>query len=66
MKTTLKLENPKHLPELLLFFGMVLVLIGSGLDAITSNPTLANDGWIVVIASILLWVFGKMLNPKGH
>jgi hypothetical protein len=57
MKTRMNLQNPKRFPELLLFFGMVLVFFGSGVEAITSNPTLANDGWIVVIASIFLWAF---------
>lgn len=65
MKIDLKL-SPKTFLEILLSFGVVLVFLGSGVEAITSNPTLANDGWIVVIASIVLWVLKESKGRSKH
>jgi len=56
MKTTLRLENPKRFLELLLFFGIVLVLLGTGIQTATANSTLTTDGWIVVAIAVFLWV----------
>jgi hypothetical protein len=57
MKTTMKWENPKRFPELLLYFGIVLVLLGSGIEAIAKNSALTMNGWVVVAIAIFLWVF---------
>lgn len=56
MKMNLKLENPKQFLPLLLFFGFVLVLIGNGVETLTANPALTNDGWAMVAIALLLWV----------
>lgn len=64
MKTSLNLENPKRFPELLLFFGMVLVFMGSGVEAFTTNATMTTDGWIVVVIAILLWVHKTSKNRR--
>jgi len=61
MKTILKLENPKRFPELLLFFGIVLVLLGTGMQTATTNSTLTTDGWIVVAITVILWVLRKKI-----
>jgi len=56
MKINLKLENPKQFLPLLLFFGFVLVLIGNGVETLTANPALTNDGWAMVAIAVLLWI----------
>jgi len=56
MRAHLSLQNPKRFPELLLFFGMVLVFMGSGVEAFTTNSTLTTNGWIMVAIAIFLWV----------
>jgi hypothetical protein len=60
MKISLNLTNPKHFPELMLFFGMILVFVGSGVDAVTRDPTLTNDGWIVVVTAVFLWMLKNL------
>ena len=55
-KTNIKWENPKQFLPLLLFFGIVLVVVGTGIESITTNPALATDGWIVVAIAVSLWV----------
>jgi len=56
----LNLENPKRFLPMLLFFGFVLVLVGTGWQSITSNPSLTNDGWIVVVVAIVLWILSNL------
>jgi hypothetical protein len=40
----------------MLFFGMVLVFVGTGIQGISKNSDLAIDGWFVVAIAIILWV----------
>jgi hypothetical protein len=49
-------ENPKQFLPLLLFFGIILVMVGTGIESFTTNSALATDGWIIVMIAIFLWV----------
>jgi hypothetical protein len=49
-------QNPKRFLPLLLFFGIILVVAGTGIESITTNSTLTQDGWIVVAIAVFLWV----------
>jgi len=58
---SISLENPKQFLPLLLFFGMVLVFVGTGIQGIAKNTDLASDGWIVVVMAVFLWVIRKKI-----
>ncbi len=61
-KLDIKLENPKQFLPLLLFLGVVLVLLGTLMQA----TSLSNDGWIVVGIAVILWVFSKFAGSESR
>jgi hypothetical protein len=62
----LRLENPKTFLPLMLFFGFVLVLVGTGWQSFTTNSGMVNAGWTVVAVAILLWIFAKLLDSQDY
>jgi hypothetical protein len=49
-------QNPKNFLPLLLYFGIFLVVSGTGIQWFTANPAIETYGWIVVAVAIVLWL----------
>lgn len=64
MGLNVNLNSPHGFLALLLFGGILLVLLGNGVQTFTTDATLVNDGWIVVGVSIALWILAGFLGFK--
>ncbi len=64
MGLNINLNSPQGYLALLLFGGLLLVLLGNGIETFTADVTLANQGWMVVVVSIVLWIFARLLGSR--
>jgi hypothetical protein len=63
-KTILKVETPKTFAGAMLGIGSSFVLLGKGIDALTTDSTLFIIGLCLIGGSIIVW--GIDLSRKGR
>ena len=61
-RLAIKWENPKNFLPLLLYFGIILVVAGAGIQWVTTNPVIETYGWIVVAVAVGLWLLKEFKN----
>jgi hypothetical protein len=59
-----QIDLPKSYLSLLAVIGFGVVLVGSGFQGMSPNPTIAYSGVAIIFADMGLWVLPKYLHPK--
>jgi len=57
-------ETPKTFAGAMLGFGFTTMLLGTGVNTLTANPTLFNVGLVLIAGSVFVWGF-DLVYRKG-